>query len=528
MLRKKLRKSLTVRICLLTCAILLAACAITFGLIAWATPITYTTVITDDLDRQAQALSLLLQSHPYDEARKPIESFIRRTGAVLTLVDPENAIVTDLSPLLSQTIGEDDATVAVTVTRGDTEVSDSTLQTGVQSSQSSSAAVFEWFTEDVDQFSIRSGTFYSPNYLYYTLSFPDREGQYSLHVSARTQAANQAVEALAKVAPWLLAVMVLFSALCAFFYSRYITRPIVRLSGIAQKMADLDFEWACGEVRSDEIGALGRSLDSLSHSLSSALGELRQANASLQQDIARERELEQQRLAFFSAVSHELKTPVTVLKGQLTGMLEGVDVYQDRDKYLARALQVTGRMERLIQEILTVSRIESSSPALQFRETALDPLVREALDLLAELTQEKALQVTLDLNSQAVVWGDSKLLSKVLGNILSNAVFYSPPGATIFVEVWQAGGRTQLSVENSGAHIPAASLPHLFEAFYRVEQSRSRRTGGSGLGLYLVKLILELHGAEYGIENLAGSVRFWVRFPRQQQQLPPAAPEGCA
>ena len=114
-----------------------------------------------------------------------------------------------------------------------------------------------------------------------------------------------------------------FSLLSAFFYSRYITRPIVRMSDIAGKMAELDFHWECGETRRDEIGQLGRSLDAMAEKLSTALTELESANRALQGEVERERELDQQRVAFFNAASHELKTPVTILKGQLTGMLEG-------------------------------------------------------------------------------------------------------------------------------------------------------------------------------------------------------------
>ncbi len=174
------------------------------------------------------------------------------------------------------------------------------------------------------------------------------------------------------MAPWLLLAMLLFSAACAFFYSRYLARPIVRLSGIAQSMAELDFGWQCQEQRRDEIGVLGRSLDHMAQQLSGALTELKQANDALRGEMEQERELERQRLAFFSAASHELKTPITILKGQLTGMLDGVDVYRDRDKYLARSLQVTGRMETLVQEILTISRMESGAAA--FQSGAAEPL----------------------------------------------------------------------------------------------------------------------------------------------------------
>ena len=149
--------------------------------------------------------------------------------------------------------------------------------------------------------------------------------------------------------------MLAFSLLCALVYSRYITRPIVRISGIAQNMAQLDFNWQCQETRRDEIGALSRSLNQMARRLSAALAELEAANRALQKEVERERELDRQRMSFFSAASHELKTPVTILKGQLTGMLEGIDVYRDRDKYLLRSLQVTGRMEKLIQE--TIDRL---------------------------------------------------------------------------------------------------------------------------------------------------------------------------
>ena len=110
----------------------------------------------------------------------------------------------------------------------------------------------------------------------------------------------------------------------------YITRPIVQLSGISQRMANLDFSYKCQEKRGDEIGVLGRNLNELSERLSTSLNDLREANCALRQDIDRERELEKQRTTFFSAASHELKTPITVLKGQLSGMLAGVDIYKDQ------------------------------------------------------------------------------------------------------------------------------------------------------------------------------------------------------
>lgn len=191
----------------------------------------------------------------------------------------------------------------------------------------------------------------------YPFSFADSDEPYSLIVISSMRPVNQAAQALVRILPLLVAAILLMSLLGSWFYSRYVTRPIVNISRISKKMSDLEFDWHCEATRSDEIGVLATSLNHLSKKLSAALDELKAANASLQADIDQERELERKRLAFFSAASHELKTPVTVVKGQLEGMLNNVGVYQDHNKYLKRSLEVTGRMEELVQELLAVSRI---------------------------------------------------------------------------------------------------------------------------------------------------------------------------
>ncbi|MCR1908413.1 HAMP domain-containing histidine kinase [Flavonifractor plautii] len=296
-------------------------------------------------------------------------------------------------------------------------------------------------------------------------------------------------------------------------YSRYLARPIVRISSIAGRMAELDFQWKCGETRRDEIGALGRSLDEMAERLSAALAELEEANAALRGDMERARELERQRLAFFSAASHELKTPVTILKGQLSGMLDGVGVYRDREKYLARSLQVAGRMEALVGELLAVSRMESDG-ASRREVVELSALTAEKLAQDAELLEQRGMTAVEALEPGLLVEGERALLGRAVENLLSNAALYSPEGAEIRVTAAARGAWAVLTVENTGARIPAEALPHLFEAFYRAEPSRSRATGGSGLGLYLVRMIVERHGGTCRIENSADGVRFTALLPR--------------
>ena len=284
-------------------------------------------------------------------------------------------------------------------------------------------------------------------------------------------------------------------------------------------MAELDFHWECGEKRRDEIGKLGRSLDQLARRLDAALTDLESANQALRGEVERERELDRQRMAFFNAASHELKTPVTILKGQLSGMLEGVGIYQDRDKYLLRSLQVTGRMENLVQEMLAISRMESGSVAVKREPVDLSAIIERQLALDMPLLEQRGQRLVKDLTSGTVVTGDASLLGRTAGNLLSNASLYSPDGAEVRVWCGLLDGRPTLTVENTGVYISDEALPHLFEAFYRAEGSRNRATGGSGLGLYLVKMILDRHGATYTIENTADGVRAQIIFPVDEPAL---------
>ena len=350
MLRRKLHESLTVRIFLITLLILLGAGAITFALIAWATPITYTAAASDDLRAQTDLLVERLSVTALEDCGPILDEFIRASKSSVMLVDANGHIVQDTNSQLSiQSVYEDESTI-VTVT-SDSMFTASEIQSLWNGDPP--AAIIQ---EDGREYalSIASDTQVTE------VTFAGGQ-TCELYVSPGVRSENLAVAALARMAPWVLLVLLAFSALCAVVYSRYITRPIVRLSGIAGKMAELDFGWICGETRRDEIGALGRSLDRMSQRLSAALTDLRAANDALLGEMERERELERQRSAFFAAASHELKTPVTILKGQLTGMLDEVGVYRDRDRYLARSLQVTSRMEALVGEILTISRMESGT-----------------------------------------------------------------------------------------------------------------------------------------------------------------------
>ncbi|MFR8531408.1 MAG: ATP-binding protein, partial [Anaeromassilibacillus sp.] len=500
---KRVGGSLTLRIFLITFSILAAACALTYGFVAWATPISYSTIVNSDLAEKATALTQALEKTTLAECGPLVDRFILDTGVSILVSDAEGNPVELPNSIAIATASdclEEEDNVVVFRTNGKRACGESKTDAGSPS-------------EDTFQVSDELVTVTS-DAAQYSFSFQGSDMPYTMTVLSSVTATNQTVEALGQVLPFLLIVVLVISLLGAIIYSRYITRPIVQLSGISQRMANLDFSYKCQEKRGDEIGVLGRNLNELSERLSTSLNDLREANCALRQDIDRERELEKQRTTFFSAASHELKTPITVLKGQLSGMLAGVDIYKDREKYLARSLAVASRMEALVQEILMVSRMERADVPLKRESLDLTRLVEQQVQQMEELAMLRGQALYVEAVSNLIVEGDRVLLQRAVGNLLSNALLYSPEGETVQVCLFEQEEKIILTISNSGVQIPIEDLPHLFEAFYRVEASRSRGTGGSGLGLYIVKMVLDRHRAAYRMENVPDGVRATVVFPK--------------
>ena len=346
----------------------------------------------------------------------------------------------------------------------------------------------------------------------YKISFADSTETYILLLAKNTNKASQVVLALQKTLPILSVAILLVSIIAAFFYTWYMTKPIKKISKLSKQMADMDFGGLCPTNRTDEIGVLSHSLNDLSKKLAAALSELQEANQKLQADIDMERRLEKQRVEFFAAASHELKTPITIIKGQLQGMLYRVGRYKDRGTYLAGSLEVTDTLEKMVQELLTISRLDAPGYTCKKSNFNLSNLINDCLTAIEDLFMQKDLTTTQSISPEIYILGDMQLLQKALDNLLGNAAAYSGAGNQIIVKLWKENEKANLTIENTGAHIPDETIPKLFEPFFRVDQSRNRQTGGTGLGLYIVKTILDLHGANIEIANTVQGVIVSVQF----------------
>lgn len=481
----------------------------TYLLIACFLPKTYSTDLTRSLMEDTEVLVKRLEETTIGESDKLFDEFILNNMVELRLTDSSGEEVElPANVAISYAPVEASDSMSTDVNKGEYDISVKIASSsddfvyGVKGDSQRSSVSF--FTPAFSSIGIGHA---------YSFSFKGSDEEYTLTVFADMTAVNQAAQSLKRTLPYLAAIILLTSLAGAWLYSRYVTRPVINISRISKKMSNMEFDWHCDETRKDEIGTLAKSLNELSEKLDVTLSQLKEANASLKEDIEFEREQEKKRLAFFSAVSHELKTPITIVKGQLEGMLMNVGVYQDRDKYLNRSLEVVGSMEELVQEILYISRMESSGFKANKSKFNFSMLVRRYISDCKPLFDRKHMTVNAEVEDDLIVEADERLLRKAVSNLIENAVNYSPEKSPVHIKAYTCkNGEVAFEIENLG-YIPEDSVQRLFDAFYRVEKSRNRVTGGSGLGLYVVKMIMELHHAEYRIENVDDTVRFTFVMP---------------
>lgn len=229
--------------------------------------------------------------------------------------------------------------------------------------------------------------------------------------------------------------------------------------------------------------------------------------------IEKERREEENRREFIATISHELKTPITIISGQLEGMIYNIGKYKDRDKYLKESYTSTQELKDLVNEMIEISKTDIMSASFKPTTLSVKELVEAILKRQEFLIDEKNLKTRVAISSDAKINADKDKFSKALYNIINNAIKYTPEGENINIRFIERGFRPSiLEVENTGITISDESLKNIFNPFFRVEKSRSRKTGGSGLGLYLTSQILAKHGFEYKMTNRGNAVLFTIEF----------------
>lgn len=345
------------------------------------------------------------------------------------------------------------------------------------------------------------------------IKFKDNPDEYIIFITPKLKAIDEVSVILLKLIPIVAIIILIVSLVTAFIYSRMVTKPVVKISRTAKKITEMSLDVKCDVDSSDEIGSLALSLNELAYNLSITLNNLEDANLKLQEDIEKERKNEISRRAFFVAVSHELKTPITIIKGQLEGMIYNIGMYKDRDTYLKHSFKVVDTMEDMVREILDISRMESSGFKLNEVEINMGSLIHQSIQNYSILAKNKDIDIICNIEKNIYSFVDIKLMKKAISNIINNSIKHSQNGALVNIDFYNDNECGVLEVENSNEFICEADMDNIFNPFYRVDKSRSRQSGGSGLGLYIIKIIFDMHRIKYKIENTSKGVKFTAIFP---------------
>ena len=287
----------------------------------------------------------------------------------------------------------------------------------------------------------------------------DSKTPYTLEVVMTLQPVDEASDVISKLMPYIILIALLIGMIGAYIYSNVITKPLIEV-------------------------------------------------------IESEREAENRRKDFVATISHELKTPITIISGQLEGMIYNIGKYKDRDTYLQKSYDSVQELKDLVNEMMEVSKSEILITELNLNKVNFSELLNKLVHRQMFLIEEKYLNVDLQIQENISVKCDEEKVTRAINNIINNAIKYSPQGENIIVRLYKKNTKHKvcLEIENTGITIDKQYLNQIFEPFFRIEKSRSRKTGGSGLGLYIVSQIFKSHGFEHSIKSKDNSVVFIVEL----------------
>ena len=301
--------------------------------------------------------------------------------------------------------------------------------------------------------------------------------------------------------------------LFVWYFSRRLTEPLRELAVLSARMADLDFDAKYTSGGGGEIGALGENFNTMSEKLEATISELKNANFRLQQDIEQKEKIEKMRTDFMGNVSHELKTPIALIQGYAEGLKEGVsDDAQSREFYCDVIMDEASKMNQMVKNLMTLNQLEFGDENVEFQRFDLTELIRGVLQSMEIMAQQKEARVQFRQREPVYVWADEFKAEQVVRNYVSNAFNHLDGDRVVDVKIIPSGDKVKVTVFNTGAPIPEEDVPHIWEKFYKVDKAHTREYGGNGIGLSIVKAIMDSFHQEYGVKNYDNGVEFWFEL----------------
>lgn len=342
----------------------------------------------------------------------------------------------------------------------------------------------------------------------------DENKDETIYAFSSLQPVNEAVQVIKEFYLYFYIGAIITILLLSLIYSNMIAKPLIKITKTASKMANLDFEEKCIVKSEDEIGDLATSLNLLSENLSGALTSLKDANTQLEKDIEKEKKLTEMRKDFVAAVSHELKTPITLIEGYTQALNDDVLEGEEKQYFIDVIMDESKKMNNLVSDMLDLSQLESGNFKLTKEEFSLHELIKPATKKFSSLLNEKDIKLSLNLIQNVRVNADWNRIEQVLTNYITNAIRHTNNGGFITVAMINQEECICVEVENSGNKIDVAETSKIWDNFYKIDKSRTRKLGGTGLGLSIVKNIILLHGGSYGVENTESGVKFYFALTK--------------
>lgn len=352
-------------------------------------------------------------------------------------------------------------------------------------------------------------------YILYGKSF---KNNYHIEISTEINPIQENASLATTVTTGISILALILALVFIYDYSRRFTKPLIQMNNVMQKIAALDFSAKTNIDRKDEIGTLAANINTVSESLDAALTELREKNEQLQQDIEKERQLERMRQSFVSSASHELKTPIAIIRGYAEGLKMNLDDADNgSSEYCDIIMHEADKMNALVVSMLEQSLYDSGTTATEKESFSVKGYVEDFLRSADPIFKEKEITVSCKAEDIAVV-ADKKQLTTVLSNIVLNACSHAAGEKLIEITTEADEKYVKVCVFNTGSFVAEKDKDSIFTSFYRADKAHSRKEGRFGLGLSIVKSIVTSHGCDCGFENKENGVTFWYTIERKTDE----------
>ncbi|MBS4537089.1 HAMP domain-containing protein [Clostridium sp. D2Q-11] len=307
----------------------------------------------------------------------------------------------------------------------------------------------------------------------------------------------------------------IIGSIIVYFLSTKLSKPIVEVNRVANEIANLNFDEKVEVKSEDEIGRLGNSINLISNKLNTVLTELTLANSKLREDIEKEKQLEKMRRKFVSNVSHELKTPISMIQGYAEGLKFNIaKTPEDKEYYYNVIIEESDKMSNLIDDLLKLSSYESGNFHIDKDSFDISSLLKDVIEKYKINIKERNMKLDLELPESLIINADSLRIEQIISNFMNNTLKYGEEGGNIKISLKDLKDYFRLSFYNSGDKIDQKELENIWTSFYKADSEKKSIQTGTGLGLAIVRAIVELHGGRYGAMNKEDGVEFWITLPK--------------